>query len=273
MNFKEQYGPWALVTGASAGIGSAICRELAIKGMNIVAVARDETRLIKLKTELEALHAIRVLPIALDLTTERFYETISEKTAGLEIGLIVPCAGDVYAGDFAKSDIRINKRIVDLNVGHPVLLVQSLMERLIARKRGGILFVSSTFGYQGVPYVANYAATKAYILALGEALHVELKKFGIHVTTLAPGLTATHMSQSLPIDFNKMPIFEMESSQVARFGVAKLGKSMSAVPGFVNKLFIFSNRTIPRAFPVHLFGFLVLRAFKKSRAKEFLSVK
>lgn len=270
MDFKDRYGPWTLVTGASAGIGQAICVELASMGLNIVAVARDEALLAALKMELEAKYLIQVLVIPLDLASGNFHEVIRQITEELDVGLIVPCAGGVYAGDFAKSSIETNRRMIELNVMHPVLLVQSFMNKLIARKHGGVLFVSSTFGYQAVPYVANYAATKAYVLAFGEALHVELAKFGIDVTTISPGLTATNMSHGLPIDFKKMPIFEMQPDQVAKFGIAKLGKGMSAIPGFVNNMFVFFNRTIPRAFPVYLFGFLVKRAFRKQRVNEFL---
>ena len=263
MDFKKRYGSWVLVTGASAGIGRAICYELALKGLNVVAVARNESALTELKTDLENRYSVQVFSIVLDLASENFYEVILRETKTLDIGLVVPCAGEVYAGEFAKSDSSINKKIIDLNVSHPMLLVQAFVNKLIARKRGGVLFISSTFGYQAVPYFANYAATKAYVLAFGEALHVELARFGIDVTTVSPGLTSTKMSQNLPIDFKKMPIFEMSPQEVAKFSVAHLGKGMSAIPGFVNNMFVFSNKTVPRAFPVRLFGFLVRRGFNK----------
>jgi short-subunit dehydrogenase len=222
------------------------------------------------KKALTAEYRIDVRPLALDLATESFHTKILEATQDLDIGLVVPNAGMTEVGDFAKSSIGVNQRMIALNVAHPVTLAHSFIERLRARQRGGILFIASTFGYQGVPFFANYAATKSFVLNFGEALHFELKRFGIDVTTLSPGLTVTNMSKGLPIDFGKLPIFSQTPEAVARFGIYSLGKTASAVPGIVNNIFIFFNRITPRFFPVALFGNLIKRAFKKETAGNYL---
>jgi len=116
------------------------------------------------------------------------------------------------------------------------------------------------FGYQGVPMVANYSASKAYILSLGEALNVELKPLGIDVSVLSPGLTNTPMTQNMVVDFKKVPITSHQPEVVARVGLNALGKKATVVPGFINKFYAWENRLIPRSWPVKLFGFLIKRA-------------
>lgn len=116
--------------------------------------------------------------------------------------------------------------------------------------------------------MANYAATKAYILALGEALHVELGKHGIDVCVLSPGLTDTDMSANLPLDFSKLPMPYQSPQQVAKTGVKALGRKPTVVSGWVNKFYAWQNRLVPRSLPVSLFGFLVKRAFKPHSEKN-----
>src|SRR5262249_25128716 len=122
----------------------------------------------------------------------------------------------------------------------------------------------------GVPFFANYAATKSYVLNFGEALHVELKRFGVHVTTLSPGLTATDMARQLPLDLSKLPLVTHSPERVAWAGVSSLGKRASVVPRVINKAFAFFNRVVPRMLPVALFGFLIKRAFRRDIAGKYL---
>jgi uncharacterized protein len=270
MNFKDRYGPWALVTGSSSGIGHEICTELARRGLNLVVIARNERELLAQKEELERQYRIEVRPLALDLTTDSFHATILEFTKNLDIGLIVPNAGMTETGDFAKTSPLVNQAMIALNVRHPVILTNVFLERLIARKRGGVLLVASTFGYQGVPFFAAYAASKSYVLTFGEALHSEMKRFGVDVATLSPGLTSTNMSKNLPLELGKLPLFAGTPGSVARLGVAALGRAAAVVPGIVNNLFVFFNRLVPRMFPVVLFGFLIKRAFKRETVSRYL---
>lgn len=261
-DFQSKYGPWALITGANAGIGKAIAHELAARKLNIVAVARRRHLLDVLKDELEEKYGVEVRTLALDLTEADAVDKIERATHDLTVGLVVPAAGVAIADEFIATSPERNINLAHLNMSVPMQLVHVFANKMTRRKRGGVLFVSSLFAYQGIPYVANYAATKAYILALGEALHVELKKHGIDVSVLSPGLTDTDMPANMPLDFSKLPMLYQSPQQVANAGVKALGRKPTVVSGFVNKFYAWQNRLIPRSMPVALFGFLIKRAFK-----------
>ncbi len=264
--FQKQYGPWALITGANAGIGKALARQIAAKGVNIVAVARRQLLLDELADELKTDFGIEVRTIAKDLTEPGAVEDLENETRDLEIGLVVPNAGIEVSGSFFETDYLRDQQMLILNVVVPEQMARLFGSKLVARGHGGILLLSSLFGYQGVPLVAHYSATKAYILALGEALNVELSPQGVDVTVLSPGLTDTDMPAAMPIDFSKMPIIEMTPEKVARTGLRALGHQASIVPGLLNKIFVFENRFMPRSWPVKLFGFLLKRSWEKREA-------
>ena len=261
--FTEKYGPWAIVTGANAGIGKAIATELAARGVNIIGVARRQTLLDTLQQELTEKFGVEVRTIRADLTDPESISKIELLTSDLDIGLVVPNAGVEMSGSFLHSSLEDNERMLKLNVTAPMQLAKVFGEKMASRGRGGILFISSLFGYQGVPHVASYAATKSYILSLGEALHVELKPRGVDVTVLSPGLTTTDMPANMPLDFGKIPIFSQTPEQVARTGIKALGRQATVVSGLLNKFYAWENRLLPRHFPVTLFGFLIKRAFRK----------
>ena len=261
--FNDRYGPWALVTGANAGIGKAIATELASRGINIIGIARRQVLLDRLQEELEEDYGIEVRTIRADLTDPESISKIELLTSDLEIGLVVPNAGIGLSGEFIRSSLDANEHLLRLNVMAPMQLAKMFGAKMAARGHGGILFISSLFGYQGIPWVANYAATKAYILSLGEALHVEMKPRGVDVTVLSPGLTDTAMPANMPINFSMIPIFKQQPEQVARIGIKALGHKATVVPGLLNKFYAWENRLLPRTFPVALFGFLIRHAFRK----------
>ncbi|MEN8132475.1 MAG: SDR family oxidoreductase [Pseudomonadota bacterium] len=261
-NFAKKYGPWALVTGASSGIGKEMATQLAAEGLNVVIVARRQNLLDEVKNELIDKHSVQVRTIQADLTKHDAIEQIEAATRDLDIGLVIPNAGTEIVGEFVESDIRKNSELVHLNTVAPMQIANVFGRHLKKRGEGGILFVSSLFGYQGIPYVANYAATKAYILSLGEALHVEMSRYGVDVSVLSPGLTATEMKENMGIDFKKIPMFSMKPERTARVGLRALGKKVTVVPGLLNKIYAWENRFIPRTWPVSLFGFLIHRAQK-----------
>jgi len=276
-NFKQQYGPWALITGASSGIGRAMSEQLAAQGMNIVAVARNQGNLDALKDSLESRYAIKVRTLSADLSQPEANYEIDKQTADLDIALLIPNAGIENNGAFIDNAIEAEQKMLALNTTSPMLLThlfgQRFKQRFASNKRSGILLTASLFGYQGVPYVSNYSATKAYILSLGEALNVELKPLGIDVSVLSPGLTDTAMPQNMAIDFSKMPITLHKPEVVARIGLNALGKKATVVPGFINKFYAWENRLIPRSWPVKLFGMLIKRAMTDTGASTGVSTK
>jgi len=260
--FKEKYGPWAIVTGANAGIGKAIATELAARGLNIIGIARRQELLDDLQQELSEDYGVKVRTIRADLTEMESISKIELATSDLEIGLVVPNAGVEMSGEFIDTSLDANERMLRLNVHAPMQMAKVFGAKMALRGRGGILFISSLFGYQGIPLVANYAATKAYILSLGEALNVELKRHNVDVTVLSPGLTDTDMPANMPINFSRMPIYAQHPEQVAKTGLNALGRKATVVPGLLNKFYAWENRFLPRSFPVSLFGFLIRRAYK-----------
>ena len=262
-DFIEKYGPWAIVTGANTGIGKAIATELAARGLNIIAVARRQALLDKLQHELCRDYGAEVRTISADLTDPESISKIELLTSDLEIGLLVPNAGMELSGPFIHSSLEANERMLQLNVTAPMQMAKMFGAKMARRGHGGILFISSLFAYQGIPHVANYAATKAYILSLGEALHVEMKTHGVDVTVLSPGLTATDMPANMPINFAKIPVLSQTPGQVADTGIKALGRKATVVSGMLNKFYAWENRLLPRHFPVALFGFLIKRAFRK----------
>ena len=232
---------------------------MAKQGVNLVAVARNEEKLLALKTKLET-YNIEVQTISVDLSLPESSALIAEKTSQLDIGLLVANAGIENTGAFIDNPQDQERKLLDLNITSPMELSHIFAKRFAKKGKGGILLLASLFGYQGVPYVANYSASKAYILTLGEALNVELKPLGIDVSVLSPGLTDTPMTQNMAVDFNKMPITRHEPAVVARVGLNALGNKATVVPGFINKFYAWENRLIPRSWPVKLFGFLIKRA-------------
>jgi short-subunit dehydrogenase len=264
--FKEKYGPWAIVTGANAGIGKSITTNLASRGINIIAVARRQELLDALQVELSEDYGVEVRTLRVDLTDPESISKIELLTSDLEIGLVVPNAGVEMSGQFIDSSLQANEHMLRLNVLAPMQLARVFGARMAQRGKGGILFISSLFGYQGIPHVANYAASKAYILSLGEALYAEMKPHGVDVTVLSPGLTDTAMPANMPINFSRMPIFSQHPDDVARTGLNALGRKATVVSGLLNKFYAWENRLLPRAFSVALFGFLIRHAFKKDTA-------
>jgi short-subunit dehydrogenase len=203
------YGPWALVTGASSGIGEEFARQAAANGLNVVLVARREERLNEIAAELTAHHGVetRVLPV--NLADDGAFKAIVEGTDGLDIGLVISNAGAGNPGPFISLPHDRLREIVRLNVFAHLDLAHHFGKKLAERGRGGLVLVSAVAAAGGLPFMANDSATKAYVLNLGEALHVELREAGVNVTVLVPVLVNT-------------PV-------VARIGLDKIGLSAEAI--------------------------------------------
>lgn len=242
------------------GIGRCFCNILAENGINIVAVARNQDNLNKLKTEIEGQYSVEVLTLSLDLTKEESAAIIEKETLHIDIGLLIANAGIENDGFFPSNSRQDELNLIALNVRSPLQLSHIFSNRFISRGKGGMIFLSSLFGYQGVPYFANYSASKAYTLAFGEALHVELAPHNVDVLVVSPGLTETAMPAGISIDFKKMPITSHQPEIVAQVAFGALGKKPSVVVGFFNKCYAWANRLYPRIFPSKLFGFLIRNA-------------
>ncbi|MEE9414826.1 MAG: SDR family NAD(P)-dependent oxidoreductase, partial [Acidimicrobiales bacterium] len=177
----ERYGPWALVTGASSGIGEAFARRLAADGVNLVIAARRIDRLEALAVELKAIHDIEVRPVRADLSTEDGVDAIEKAVADVDVAIVVSNAGAAHPGAFLRKDVHDELDIVRLNVTTPVQIAHQFGERLVARGKGAVIFTGSTSAFGGVPMMANYAATKAFIGSFAEGLYREWKPQGVDV--------------------------------------------------------------------------------------------
>lgn len=261
-NLTKRFGSWALVTGSTSGIGEAFAQQLAEQGFNLVLISRDQNKLDKTKNNIEEQLDVQIRTLAIDLYQFDAIDRIIQQTNDLEIDLIIPNAGTENTGELIDNDLLAETRLVHLNMTLPMQMSHHFGQKMKQRQQGGILFVSSLFGYQPVPFVANYSASKAYILSLGQALHVEMKKYGVDVAVVSPGLTKTTMSASMPVDFNKLPLFAQQPQQVAKLGLSILGSKASAVSGTFNKFLAWENRFMPSLFSAKLMGFLISRGMK-----------
>lgn len=254
---KTNYGPWAVVTGASAGIGREFARQLAGEGLNLVLVARREETLRGLSEELEQQHGIKTRVLAQDLSKDGASDAVLDAVEDLDLGLLVSNAGAGKMGGFLQNSSGALREMLMLNVIAQMELSHGFASRLAAKgRRGGLLLLSSTAALQPVPLGANYSAAKAYILNLGEALNAELKDYGIDVSVLVPGPTKTPgLLERDDVDFSVMPLPPMEVADVVRDGLdALVARKRSRVPGFMNRLMA---ALTPRSLAIPMWGSLL----------------
>ncbi len=255
------YGGWALVTGASSGIGREFARQLAAAGSDLVVVARRLDRLTGLRHELESADGVQVRPVQLDLRDPDAVARLDDATADLDVALVVSNAGAAHPGDFLRTSLQDQEADVRLNVTTPLQLAHTFGRRLTARGRGGLIFVSSTSAFAGTPHLSNYAATKSYVLTLAVGLGGELEARGVDVLVVAPGPTRTEMAHTDGADFSRVPVAWMTPEAVARASLQALGRRRLLVPGGVNKVVRFVNtRLMPRRATSAMWGSLMARA-------------
>lgn len=233
----QQYGPWAIVTGASSGIGEQFARLLAEHGFHLIITARRKDRLLKLSSELQQQHSVTVEALPLDLSSPDFLSSICAVIEGKDVGLLISNAGFGLKGEHHQTSAEQMDRMLQLNSRAPMLLAHALSPALIKRGKGGILFTGSIEGFLSFPWSASYAATKAFVLSLGKSLWYELKPYGVDVLVLAPGSTDT---EALPLQgFDPKQQFGlMPPRRVAEQALAQLGRKPVYISGWINRLFI-----------------------------------
>ncbi len=250
--FSSRYGPWAVIAGASEGLGAAFARALAADGLNLLLVARRPQLLDELKASLTHQHQVEVRTAPADLGSLDGVRQVTEAATGLEVGLFVYNAAWSPIGRFVEQSVDDNLRAIDVNVRAPTALAHHFAQPMARRGRGGIILLSSLTAFQGSPFVATYGATKAYNLALGEALWFELKDQGVDVLAACPGVTRTPgLLKASPQGGPGM----LEPEQVAREALAALGRRPINVPGVFNRTVSFVLRHfMPRSATVSLMG-------------------
>lgn len=242
MDFNTKYGPWAVVTGASSGIGRAIAQELVAKGLHLVLVARRQETLQALVSDLEAQHAIECRPVAADLGAEAGRRAVEDATRDLDVGLLVAAAGFGTTGQFLDADLDAEYDMLTVNAWAILEQAHHFGRRFADRGRGGLILFGSIVGFQGTPYAAHYAATKAYVQTLAEALHLELGPHGVDVVSSAPGPVHSGFAERAD---QKMGA-AIQPEDVAKPTLAALGRRMTTYPGLLTKVLSGSLALLPR---------------------------
>ena len=248
--FKERFGPWAVVTGASSGIGREFAHRLAEAGLNLVLVARRADVLAELSRELAAKHGIDARGLALDLARPDAHRSLADATDTLDVGLLVCSAGFGSSGPFIESNLDSETEMVDVNCRALMQQSHHFGSRFTARKRGGIILMSSLVAFQGVPGAANYAATKAYVQSLAEGLHHELAPLGVSVLASAPGPIQSGFAARARMTMG----MAQTPRDVAQASLNALGGRTTVRPGWLAKGLELSLKTLPRWGRVRMMG-------------------
>ena len=243
-------GKWALVTGASAGIGAALARELAAGGAHLVLTARRKQRLEQLAQELGSKHNIKTEIVLADLARaserEKIFAFTGEK--GIEVELLVNNAGFGAYGEFVRTETQRLLEMVEVNCAAVVHLSRLYLPQMMDRRHGDVLIVASTAAFQAVPYISTYAATKAFDLLFAEGLAEEMKRYGVRVCALCPGSTESEFQEVAGQTQVAASYRRRETAEkVARTGLKALaaGKRF-VISGLGNYLGVQGQRLAPR---------------------------
>jgi uncharacterized protein len=235
MSDISKYGPWALITGASRGLGAEFARQCAEKGLNVILVATNEKLLKEQKGFLEQTYGVEARIVILDLSREDLLEVIGPATSDLQIGLLVCNAGISSVRPFLSQDENDLLRQFHVNARSALILARFYGQLMARRKHGGIIFLSSASAMNGTAYSANYAGTKAYNLILGESLWYEFKHHGVDVLGFMPGCTRTpgfDQHNPRPSAFVRV----MDTRETVLEAFSALGRHPSRIAGRANRL-------------------------------------
>lgn len=242
LRLKTSYGPWALITGASSGIGLELATRLAEAGLNVLLHGRRALALQRISQDLKERFAVQTDIVSADLATDDGVQELLQAARKKPIGLVIASAGFGTSGLFHQGNVADEVNMLRVNCEALMVLVHYFGNQFTRQNRGGIILLSSMVGFQGVPYAAHYAATKAYVQSLGEALAVELKPYGVDVLTAAPGPVSSGFEMRANLKMN----MAMRPDQIAIPILKALGRQSTILPGFLTKFLVGSLRTVPR---------------------------
>lgn len=251
--FRARYGPWAVVAGASEGLGAAYADQIAARGIHVALVARRADRLASLAADLERRHGVQTRTLALDLAQPDGAAQIAPATTDLDVGLVVYNAALSLIGPFLERPLVDHLAELTVNCQGPLTLADAFGRRLAARGRGGLILMSSLSASVGSALIANYAATKAYNQILAEGLWEEWRRTGVDVLACcASAVTTPNYAAS---GARSRQPGTMAPEAVARAALAALGTAPSFIPGATNRLnAFFLRRLLPRRFAVGMMG-------------------
>ena len=249
-HFRARYGSWAVVTGASDGIGRAVAEVLAGAGLHLVLVARRGLVLDALAADLKARYGIDVQTVAADLSAETGSDAVEAATAALDVGLLVAAAGFGTSGAFLDADLGREMNMLDVNVRAVLRASHHFGRRFAARGRGGLVLFGSIVGFQGTPRAAAYAATKAYVQTLAEGLHVEFAPHGVDVLSSAPGPVHSGFAARAAMQMGTA----LRPEDVVVPTLNALGRRMTVAPGALTKVLLASLAPLPRSLRTRILG-------------------
>lgn len=258
---EVRYGPWAVVTGASEGIGKSFAAALARQGFHLVLVARRAQLLDALAANLAQDHGRRCEVLVADLSTAEGVATVLEHTAQHDVGLVVCSAGFGTAGPFLEGDIGQELNMLQVNCGATTALSWGFGRRLASRGRGGLILLSSLVAFQGVPRSAHYAATKSYVQTLAEGLRVEWAGRGIDVLAVAAGPVGTGFARRAGLNMGRAESPDV----VALESLDALGRRGTIRPGLLAKVLGYSLAMTPRWGRIRIMA-MVMRGMTKHHA-------
>jgi hypothetical protein len=242
LQFQQRFGPWAVVTGASSGIGAAFARGAAARGLNVVLVARREALLSDLAEELRSANGIQTRVLALDPSQAGSGASLLEATRDLDVGLLVASAGFGSSGSLLDAPLDEELAMVDVNCRAVLEHAHGFARRLVGRGRGALVLLSSVVAFQGAPWASNYAATKAYVQSLAEGLQRELVAHGVQVLACAPGPVHSGFAQRA-----RMQLARAQSPRVvAEATLERLQRGGTIRPGALSLFLGLSLASLPR---------------------------
>ena len=263
--FAERYGPWAIVTGASSGIGEAFAVALGRRGVASLLVARRADELERVAARVRNGGSSAEV-LALDLAQPESTAAVQERSADRDVGLVVCNAGINPEGDFEELSPAAHEGIVDLNVRAPVLLARTFLPRLARRGRGGFLITGSIEGFVGFPHSATYSASKGFVRAFAEALWVEYRGQGVDVLGLAPSATDTPLLRRNGFEAAELPGV-LTADAVAEYALDHLRSGPLAVPGWTNRIFAAALRHTPRRILLPVLGRAMQAEHRKAKSR------
>lgn len=252
-DWTTRFGAYAVVTGASDGIGRAIALDLAARGQNLVVVARRQAVLDALAVEIRAAHHVDVRVLAVDLAGPDALWTLAAATESLDVGLVVAAAGYGNTGRFLAADPATDADMLAVNCRAVLDVCHLFGGRMAARGQGGLVLFSSIVAFQGVPYSATYAATKAFVQTLAEGLAPDLARSGIAVLAVAPGPVRTGFA-----DRARMAMGATDDARtVARETLKALGRRRFIRPGPLSRLLGWGIGMLPRPLRSTIMGHIM----------------
>jgi uncharacterized protein len=235
-DFTKRYGRWAVIAGASVGLGAAFARAAAARGMNLFLIARRKAALEILAEECRRKFNVEARILVADLGSADSAEDLGSTVAELDAGLLVYNAAFAPVGEFALAEPAELMKVIDVNVRGPVTMLRAMLPAMIGRKRGALVLMSSLAGNQGSPRLAAYSASKAFNKILAEGLWHELKKQGIDIVACCAGAIRTPGYSGVA---GKSAPGTLDPETVAEKALQGLGKGPLVVPGFINRLAAF----------------------------------